>query len=704
MPVRLKHLLACLSLMAAMAAMAASAGSARVPEDAASRPIVADARPEQAVRADRGGFEGAVEALNEDARRARRTAAEQQTAGGEFWIILAAMATVVLLITAPFGRLAGAQPRGARRSIAARQVTLAAIDPPSGATMPAALSVAAPPEALAEQHAQFEAALNNMAQGLCTFDASHRIVVHNRQFVAMFGAPEAGTHASAVLPQELLEHADVAAAGRSTSFTRTLEDGRVIAVALQPLPGGGTLATYDDITERHRAEARLMHMARHDALTGLPNRVLFRDHTEHALAQLARGAGLAVLCLDLDHFKAVNDTLGHPIGDALLMAVAQRLLGCTRESDLIVRLGGDEFALVQVGTGQPEQAKKLAERIIAALGAPFDIQGQDIAISTSIGIVVTTDARASSDELLKSADIALYKAKAEGRGTYRFFEAEMDARIQARRRLELDLRHALSEQQFEVHYQPYVSVKTGAVTGAEALVRWRHPTRGLVSPAEFIPVAEETGLIRPLGLWVLNQACADAMRWPDYVKVSVNLSPVQFRDRDLADKVADALDRSGLPAHRLELEITESLLLKESEAVLSILHEMRAHGVRIAMDDFGTGYSSLSYLRRFPFDKIKIDQSFVRNLTEREDCIAIVRAVIGLGRSLGMTVIAEGVETEAQFRVLSGEGCDQVQGYLFSAPQPMPAVSELIGRYVAAPAGAPVTPIALAVPAATVPA
>ena len=534
---------------------------------------------------------------------------------------------------------------------------------------------------IAMQHARFEAALNNMSQGLCMFDADSRVLVYNRQFAEMFGAPAPQAVAAAALPDRLANDAATSDAARSDAFTRTLEDGRVIAVAHRPMAGGGWVATYDDVTERHRTEARMAHMARHDALTGLPNRVLFRDHTEGALGELRRGDGLAVLCLDLDHFKAVNDALGHPVGDALLLAVARRLLDCTREGDLVVRLGGDEFAVVQAAADQPDAAKGLAERIIAKLAAPFEIDRHRIAIGASVGVVVTTDGRASVDELLKSADIALYRAKAEGRGAYRFFEAEMDARIQARRRLELDLRAAIEEEQFEVHYQPLVSVPSGVVSGFEALVRWRHPARGMVSPAEFIPVAEETGLIAPLGLWVLHRACADAVRWPDDVKVAVNLSPVQFRDRRLADAVAEALRRSGLPAHRLELEITESLLLQDSEAILSILHELRAQGVRISMDDFGTGYSSLSYLRRFPFDKIKIDQSFVRNLSEREDCIAIVRAVIGLGRSLGMAVIAEGVETDEQFGLLCAEGCGQVQGYLFSPPRPVAAVPGLIARH-----------------------
>ncbi len=530
-----------------------------------------------------------------------------------------------------------------------------------------------------------ETALRHLTQGLCMVDRRGRLVLHNHQFAAMFGAPTAGSEITAALPQGLPEPAQARNSASSAAFTRVLEDGRVIAVARRSMADGGWVATYDDVTERHRTEQRVAHMARHDTLTGLPNRLLFHDHTTHALGEMRQGEGLAVLCIDLDHFKLVNDSLGHRVGDALLLAVASRLLDCTLQSDLVVRLGGDEFAVVQRATGQPEQAKLLAERVITSLAYPFEVDGHEIAVGTSIGIALTADERTSADELLKGADIALYRAKAEGRGTFRFFEAEMDARIQARRRLELDLKLALAEHQFEVHYQPVVSVRTGAVNGAEALVRWRHPTRGMVAPAEFISVAEETGMIAPLGLWVLERACADAMTWPDYVKVAVNLSPEQFKDPRLADEVAEVLERSGLPPHRLELEITESLLLQDSEAILAILHELRAHKIRISMDDFGTGYSSLSYLRRFPFDKIKIDQSFVRNLSEREDCIAIVRAVIGLGRSLGMSVTAEGVETEEQFAFLEAEGCNQVQGYLFSRPQPIEGVSELISRYVAHP-------------------
>ncbi len=537
------------------------------------------------------------------------------------------------------------------------------------------------------QEARFEAALNNMSQGLCMFDERGLLQVANRRFAEMFGEPRVGAPASEALPDVL--NASQFAPGASShetcaSFTHGFEDGRVIACTHRPMASGGWVATYEDISERRRAEAHLAHMARHDALTGLPNRVLFRERTEQGLAELRADASLAVLELDLDDFKAVNDVLGHPVGDALLLAVAKRLLDCTRDSDTVVRLGGDEFAVVQTGAQQPTDATVLAERLMAALAEPFEVMGHPIAIGASIGIAVTADPHAGADELLKNADLALYRAKAEGRGTCRFFQEEMNARMRHRRLLETDLRLAVEENQFEVHYQPLMSIQSGEVCGFEALVRWRHPVRGLVSPAEFIPVAEELGLIGRIGTWVLDQACADALAWPATVKVAVNLSPVQFRNRALASEVADALARSGLPAQRLDVEITESVLLHDSEAVLSILHQIRSLGVRVSMDDFGTGFSSLSYLQHFPFDKIKIDQSFVRTLSDGTDGIAIVRAVIALGRSLGMAVIAEGVETEAQLELLRQEGCGEAQGYLFSPPRPAAAAPSLIQRFARA--------------------
>ena len=532
---------------------------------------------------------------------------------------------------------------------------------------------------LAAQHARLDAALSNMTQGLCLFSAEGRLAVANSRFAEMFGAPGFGATPEQVLGGKGLDALLAGSRGaQAASFSCDLPDGRAIAVSQRPMAGGGWVATYEDITERRASEARLAHMARHDALTGLPNRVLFREHMERALARARRGGGLAVLCLDLDRFKAVNDTLGHAAGDAVLRAVADRLRNCTRETDLVVRLGGDEFAIVQESAKQPAEATALARRLVEALSAPFEIEQQPVVIGTSVGVALSEDGLMNPDALLKCADLALYEAKAGGRGTFRFFEAEMDAIMQVRRALEGDLRRTLAAGQFEVFYQPLVQTGGGGITGFEALLRWHHPERGTVSPALFIPMAEEIGLIGAIGEWVLRRACVDAAGWPGALKVAVNLSPAQFRGRTLAAEVAAALDASGLPPSRLELEITESVLLQDDDAVLETLHALRAMGVRISMDDFGTGYSSLSYLRRFPFDKIKIDQSFVRGMAEHEDCSAIVRAVIGLGRSLGMAVNAEGVETAGQLSALRAEGCGEVQGYLFSKPKPAGEVAEML--------------------------
>ncbi|MBV8914880.1 MAG: EAL domain-containing protein, partial [Acetobacteraceae bacterium] len=462
---------------------------------------------------------------------------------------------------------------------------------------------------------------------------------------------------------------------------------RVVAVHYRPMANGGWVATYEDVTERQRSEERLWQMARHDALTGLPNRVRLREHMESLLLRLRRGGSAAVLCLDLDGFKRVNDALGHPAGDELLRQVARRLGENTRETDLVARLGGDEFAIVQADAEQPTEAAALAERLVEVLREPFSLSGQQrVEIGTSIGIMLA-EAASTPDDLLRSADIALYQAKAAGRGTWRFFELGMDAEMQARRTLETDLKRALVEQQFELHYQPLVEAETRVLTGFEALVRWRHPERGMVSPAKFVPLAEETGLIRPIGEWVLRRACADAVAWPEHVKVAVNLSPMQFAKGDLVGDVERALVDSGLAPDRLELEITESVLLADNEATLGTLHRLRSLGVRISMDDFGTGYSSLSYLRRFPFDKIKIDQSFVRNLDGEKGSVEIVRAVVSLGKALGMDVLAEGVETEGQLGILQLEGCDELQGYLFSKPRPVQDVPAVIARHAPGQAG-----------------
>jgi len=417
--------------------------------------------------------------------------------------------------------------------------------------------------------------------------------------------------------------------------------------------------------------ARIFHMANHDALTGLPNRLLFHERLEKALEQQKRrGDGVALLCLDLDRFKQVNDTLGHPAGDVLLMEVAERLRGCVRDGDTVARLGGDEFAVLQCGSNQLEQAEDLAQRIVSTLGGPYNLNGNHAVVGASVGIATATSYLFTADTLLRNADLALYQAKANGRGTFRLFKSVMDDQVQARRALELDLRKALARDEFEVVYQPLFHLESQRISGFEGLLRWSHPERGLVSPSEFIPLAEELGLIVTIGEWVMARACADAATWPENVRVAVNLSPIQFRSIGLIDAVRRALESSGLPARRLELEITESALLQDSETVLETLHELRALGSRIALDDFGTGYSSLSYLRRFPFDKLKIDQSFVLDMVQRADCCAIVTSVFNLAHKLGMTTTAEGVETEEQLEQLQQTACTEVQGFLFDRPRP----------------------------------
>jgi diguanylate cyclase (GGDEF)-like protein len=387
-----------------------------------------------------------------------------------------------------------------------------------------------------------------------------------------------------------------------------------------------------------------------------------------------------VLSLDLDRFKNVNDTLGHPIGDLLLKAAADRMRSCVRSEDLVARLGGDEFAIVQGSSTQPSDVSALATRLIEVVGAPYDLDGHQVNVGASIGIAIAPTDGDKPDVLMKSADLALYRAKADGGGDYRFFEVEMDARMQARRALELDLRKAIVNSEFELYYQPIVDVKGGQITSCEALIRWHHPERGMIQPLEFIPVAENTGLIVPLGEWVLRQACAQAALWPKHVTMAVNLSPAQFKSRNLVPTVISALATSGLSADRLELEITELVLLQDNDGAFAVLRQLRDLGIKIVMDDFGTGYSSLGYLRSFPFDKIKIDQSFIRDLPAKQDSVAIVRAVVGLSSSLGITTTAEGVETEEQLASLTAEGCNEFQGFLFSPPRPAAELQRLFSK------------------------
>ena len=531
----------------------------------------------------------------------------------------------------------------------------------------------------ARQSARFQAALDNMTQGLCLFDTERRLVVHNRRYADMFGLSNPAAGPAGLLPGLDVAGTFVAAdATQRGESTHKLPDDRVIQVSQEAIAGQGWVATYEDVTERRRSQQQLWHMARHDALTGLPNRVMFREHLDGVLAGTAHDPCVALLYLDLDGFKAVNDTLGHPVGDELLQAVARRLRENTREDDMVARLGGDEFAITQADARQLGEVELTSQRLVAALRMPFEIQGRWIEIGASIGVVLADGKSSSPDELLRNADIALYRAKAEGRGTWRFFHREMDQEIQCRRQMESDLRRAVADEQFEVHYQPLIDAHTRVLKGFEALMRWRHPERGMVPPADFIPLAEEIGLIKVMGLWILNRACADAARWPEHIKVAVNLSPIQFVGGHLAHEVEMALAASGLGASRLELEITESVLLQQNNTTLGVLHRLRDMGVRISMDDFGTGYSSLSYLRRFPFHKIKIDQSFIRNLSVEDGSVEIVRAVVSLGKALGMEVLAEGVETTRQLDILQVEGCDELQGYLFSKPRPLAEVPSII--------------------------
>ena len=437
----------------------------------------------------------------------------------------------------------------------------------------------------------------------------------------------------------------------------------------------------EEIAEREELQAKSQYLAYHDALTGLGNRLLFKEQLDEALGELSLAPHrIAVLFLDLDGFKAVNDSLGHSVGDLLLKSIATKLRDLLPSTDRMARLGGDEFAILQMSSAQPESAIVLAATIVELVGQPHRIDGHDVTVGASIGIAVAHPGEMDSEGILKSADLAMYSAKADGRGTYRVFDPQMDAAVQARRSLERDMRTALAQGEFTLAYQPLVNLTTKAVTGFEALMRWRHAERGIVSPSEFIPVAEEMGLIIQLGEWALRQACMEAMDWPDKICVSVNLSPLQFTKGNLVSTILNALASSGLPASRLELEITESVLLEKSERNIAILNQLRELGVRISMDDFGTGYSSIGYLRSFPFDKIKIDQSFVRDLLVDQGSLAIVRAIAGLGISFGITTTAEGVETEEQVRRLNLEGCVEVQGYLYSKPVPADEIADLLAK------------------------
>ncbi|WMT88155.1 EAL domain-containing protein [Pelagibacterium sp. 26DY04] len=557
---------------------------------------------------------------------------------------------------------------------------------------------------LARQAMRFETAVDNMAHGLCMIDADHKLVICNANYANLYELPDhlqrPGTLLTDILdyrfengmrPKEgpmafLHRRVRTISEGKRSVDICEFENGQIISVIHQPMEDGGWVETHQDITEQRRSEARIHHLARHDALTDLPNRTLFAEEMAMAESRIRRGEMMAVVCFDLDHFKVINDTLGHAVGDALLQQVAARINYAKREHECAARLGGDEFAILAGPLRSPSDAAALAERLIATISKPMEIEGHRVIIGTSVGVAVAPTDGEDGETLMKNADLALYRAKGDGRGNYRFFEKGMDAAMQRRRAIESGLKLGLIRNEFKLVFQPLMELESNRISCMEALLRWEHPEMGFISPVEFIAVAEEIGFIVQLGEWVLQQACRVAATWPSDIRVAVNLSPVQFKSRRLLESVERALEEAGLPASRLELEITESVLLSDSDQTLETLHTLRAMGIRISMDDFGTGYSSLSYLRAFPFDKIKIDRSFIEDVGSKDANFEIIKAVIALGRSLGMSTTAEGVETEAQLDAVRAHGCDEIQGFLFSRPLPERDALELVTRLSPRPA------------------
>ena len=538
-----------------------------------------------------------------------------------------------------------------------------------------------------EQAKRFDIALNNMSHGLCMLDQKERLQVWNERFLELLNLQRTRIHVGMRIPQ-LVRHSIRAGNHKARSaktvfkelarslpldkfdHIQTTPNGdRTISVSRRIMLGGGSVVILEDVTEYKRAQERIAHLAKYDELTGLANRTQFRERIKEQFSGVRkRDCQLTIHMIDLDRFKSINDTLGHPLGDKLLKEVAERLAIVIGPGDTITRFGGDEFVVLQTATERRQDAQWLAQRIVKTLGDPFEIDGHRIDIGASIGIAMAPIDAVDADQLLKKADMALYAAKSMGGGQYCFFAIEMEEAAQERRALELDLRDALASAQFQLFFQPLVDLHDGRVTTCEALLRWHHPKRGNVPAAVFIPIAEETGLIVELGEWVLQRACVEAAAWPHGIKVAVNLSPVQFKGRGLALQVASALAKSGLHAQRLEVEITERLLLEESDATLVTMEQLKDLGVGISLDDFGTGYSSLNYLRKFPFDKIKIDQSFIHDLGGKRDAQPIIGAIANLGTGLNKIVVAEGIETEDQMKLVRAQGCHEGQGYFFSVP------------------------------------